>query len=390
MRTIQSLWAAVVLGYGVISSIAGTPQPGASFLPPEPEQLQRLLEQRREVASNFVRLAVARYESGTGTQRDSHLAMGRLHNARMELCQTAEQRIVLLERKLAFLKSVEQDTQRRYEAGVLPMVAVNAVRCDRLEAEIVLLRELRATRPDKPANDQQLRELQSSRLAFARTNLSYSERRWLAGTTSTLEWYAAGVQVRDAELELATAPAQQLAAHSNFLARARAAGQCVLQRIEAGTMTPLDGAEADYWSFAAEAGWLRALGAATNQAFRILLQKQCEAAAKVQLARSKRLEVGSRSIEDVCEAVSQLRQAELDAAAKQEERWAAHGKCLGLLRALEASQEKRVAVGVAHPASLLVVQMARISAEIDLMRARLAEQQGATDESSRPNGRQPR
>lgn len=390
MKTIQRLGAGVALGLGLISGSGARPQPGASLQPAEAGPLQRLLEQRREVASNFVRLAAARYESGPGTQRDSHSPICQLHNAQLELCQTAEQRITLLERKLAILKSVEQDTQRRYEAGTLPIMAVNAVRCDRLQAEIVLLRELRATRPDKPANDPQLRELLSSRLACARTNLSFSERRWLGGTTSTLEWYAAGVQVRDAELELATAPEHQLAAHSNFVAWARAARQCVLQRIEAGTMAPIDGAEADYWFVAAEAGWLRALGAATNQAFRILLQKQCEAAAKVQLARSKRLEVGSRSIEDVCEAVSQLRQAELDAATQQEERWAAHSKCLGLLRQLEASQEKRVAVGAAHPASLLAVQVARISAEIDWVRARLAERQGATDESSRSNGRQPR
>jgi hypothetical protein len=202
--------------------------------------------------------------------------------------------------------------------------------------------------------------------------------------------YAAGVQVRDAELELATDPAQQLAAHSNFVAWTKAAREIVLRRIEEGSLTPLDGAGADYWRYTAEVDWLRALGATTNEAFRILLQKRCEVAAKAHEAQSKRLEAGKGSIEDVCEAVTQLRQAELDAATEQEERLAAHGKCLALLTQFEESQKKRVAVGIASNGSLLAVQMARISAEIDLVRSRLAERKEATNGPSLPSGSHPR
>jgi len=389
MKTIQSLWAAVALGCGLISSSGAMPQPGLSFQPAEAGQLQRLLEQRREVASNAVRVAEQIVANGRGTQRDFQLAMCRLHDAELELCRTAEQRIALHEKKIAMFKRAEQELQQRVNIGAIMNAEADAARCDRLQAELGLRRELHATQLKEPANDPQLRELLSSRLECARTSLSLWESSYRAGKAINLHYYAARVQVRDAELELAAAPAQQLAAHSNFLAWARAEWQSVLQRIEVGTMAEMDGADADYWRCTAEAGWLRALGAATNEAFRILLQKRCEAAAKAHDARSKRLEVGSRSIEDVCEAVTQLRQAELDAATKQEERWAAHGKCLGLLTQLEESQQKRVAVGTAYPASLLVVQMARISAEIDLVRARLAEMQRATHGPSLPSGRHP-
>jgi hypothetical protein len=390
MKTVHSLLAAVALGCGLINCVGATPQPGASFLPAEAEQLQRLLEQRQEVASNFIRLANARYETGTGTQQDFHLAICRLYNAQLELCQTAEQRIALLEKKLAALKSVEQDTQRRFEAGVLPTVAVNAVRCDRLEAEIVLLRELRATRPDKPANDQQLRELQSSRLEFARTNLSLLEQRWLAGTTSTLEWYAAGLQVRDAELDLATAPAQQLAAHSNYLAWTKAAGQTVLQAYDKGTVPRRYALLANYWRYTAEAWWLRALGAATNEAFRMLLQKRCEAAAEVQRLQSSSHDAGTGSLNGVFEAVTQVRQAELDAATKQEQRWAAHSKYLGFMTEFEESQKRRFEAGAVPASALLPAREARLTAEIDLMRTRLAEKKGATNGPSLPSSNHPR
>ena len=369
MKTIRLAWVSVALVCALVSGNAGAAESATLAEDPAVPQLQQLLQQKREVASEALRLASSSCDAGNATMRDVMLAQCQLLEARLELCTTPAQRNVVLTARLDMLKRIEQDAQRRFEAGVVPKVMTDEARCDRIEAQIALLRLQSAGLQNNLAGDEHLRTLLADWVEGAHTILRITKARWEGGTTTTRDYCAAGRRVRQAELEQSVTREQQLSARSNFLAWTRGLERTVLRRVDIGTLPMMEGALPASWRCAAEIDWLRASGA-TNEAFHRLLREHCDQATRACNSQLRSLEAGRGTIGDVCEAVAQLRHAELDLAVTPEEKLAAHTNCVDRLGQLEEAAKRRISIGVTIPSSLLFAQMDRLDAEIELLKAR--------------------
>ncbi len=105
-------------------------------------KLGKLLEERlatlREVASLTKKL----YEVGMSSLSEVTRANRALLEAELELCQTDKERIAVLEKMVAQAKLLEEDTGRRFDAGVATHLETLEAKAGRLEVQIALERAM--------------------------------------------------------------------------------------------------------------------------------------------------------------------------------------------------------------------------------------------------------
>jgi outer membrane protein TolC len=122
----------------VVLDVSAAPPAGPSDK--KDARLKELLQERLAAARVVVKAAQADYVKGQVSFERLHQAMQALLRARLELCESIQERIKVLEEAVALAKDFERNAADRYQRGLVPHSDVLMAGVARLEAEIALER----------------------------------------------------------------------------------------------------------------------------------------------------------------------------------------------------------------------------------------------------------
>jgi UDP-N-acetylmuramyl pentapeptide synthase len=121
---------------------AAASEPGiAKRLDSRENELQELLMERKRILSRIVDSMKIFLESGRAGFDEYRNANIALLRAEMDLCQTRDERLEILEKIVQFNKTCEAQVERRAAEGRAPKFDVDRAKVATLEAQIELARE---------------------------------------------------------------------------------------------------------------------------------------------------------------------------------------------------------------------------------------------------------
>ena len=388
--------------------------------PERDPEIRRLLKERFEAAVSAYVAEQRKLESGKSTTY-SVLGTSRvLAEAEVELAETPEQVFAAWESELRRCTEMVAENNRRIEVGALaPLDGADAEACCNA-ARTELLRARRNFQKDEraawgairrnvtssavfppawaPERDPDIRRGLKGVAEYACAAYAAEQRKLESGKSTTFAVLAFARLVDKAELELAETPEQVLEILGRLLENNRKLETESKKRIEVGALAPQEDCLVHAGCAAAEIDLLRArrqfqqdqrdsggvisqktptfaflpaaLAPERDPEIRRLLKEGYNAAAMAYQAEKKKLESGKSRLETVISISKQLTEAESELAETPEQVMAAWENELNRCKELVSENERRIQVGALAPLDQYAASIARLSAEIEILRAK--------------------
>ena len=129
----------VLLVGGVIAARSGT-SPRAAAADAKDTKVKALLKERHATLQAIASQTTEQYKAGAASVLQLAEANRAARNAELDLCDTDQERVAVLEKMLAEAKEYEKRAEQQHQAGSIPFTAALKARADRLEVEIALER----------------------------------------------------------------------------------------------------------------------------------------------------------------------------------------------------------------------------------------------------------
>jgi hypothetical protein len=103
-------------------------------------KVKSLLKERHAIVKDIVTETTKEYRAGQASFANVHEANQAMHRAELDLCDTAGERVMVLEKMLAEAKAYEKHVDASVKTGGLASSAALKAKVDRLDVEIALVR----------------------------------------------------------------------------------------------------------------------------------------------------------------------------------------------------------------------------------------------------------
>jgi hypothetical protein len=117
--------------------------------PAKETKVQSLLKERLAVLRELAEELKEQSKKGTVSPLPAMRANQQVFKAELELCETAKERVAVLEKGVETAKELEKLVASHVESGALPKGNLQSARVERLDAEIALEREKAKLSPPK-------------------------------------------------------------------------------------------------------------------------------------------------------------------------------------------------------------------------------------------------
>jgi hypothetical protein len=372
------------------------------------------------------------FHAGRGTLDLLLEAEAFVADAELALAAGPREREMVLATKCVWAREFERLNANQLEAGQATPDVADEARCQRLTAQYALALA-RAARRDAPlalpstilehegirapadileillsavieAQQSNVRTISEQRLAAARACFNYRRKLSEAGRGNVNFLLEAARLVLDAELALAQAPGERVAAHARYWMHAREAEILATRRLEAGQSTPADvlqaratRLDAEYYLLRARAAqpgqpwpvlalpdhgegaissppepgrWLDELHEIDKSDLRQIARQRLEAAREAFEMRFQLNETGRGTLNIFLEVARMYLDAELMLAETPAARAAAWERHLKHLQRVERLQIERLSNGQVTPADVFEARCQRLEAQIQFARLR--------------------
>jgi hypothetical protein len=334
-----------------------------------------LLQEKLATARAMHAEKLQMFQDGRGTLEFLVEGIRQLRDVELELTDDALEQLAILDRHLHVLREVEKVNQERFDAGRVPIPDVMQSKAERLGEEIELVRA--RGRAGKEKDPQAITtKLLQEKVKALRTVHDARRKEFEAGRGTLDFLLKATTRVLEAEVQLTDDPKKHLELHEKRLQACREAEKINKERFEAMRIPIQDYAQTQAARAEAEIAWLRARCKAAKEkepqaAITKLLQEIVETAKTEHQARVMEFQAGRGMFDFLLAATRRLRDAELQLSDDPKKQLAVHEKHFKAFQEFEKVNAERFAADRILSQDLAQAKIARLEAEIALVRAKM-------------------